>query len=202
MKRNEIKRGEIVAYQHRDYGHPSPAAVVDTESLWTRTNSYSSTTYSRESGWKCGRDRLYRRTTGWLVVHASVYGDAQYEAALTLLREWLVTVPDVIDAEFVAQAANNMPEGLTLNIEANRYLHGPWEAAKAAAVAAREAKNEEYRREADEAQRQRSLTEAINEELKSRGVGDNAVRCGDGRAHVELSTLAQMLGIESEEVSR
>lgn len=196
MKRNEIKAREIIAYQHGSYGYLSPAAVIDTESLWTRTNGHTRTTWRRETGWKCGRDRLYRSQTGWLVVHASYYGHGSLDESLKLLREWLATVPDVIDVDFVVQAANSMPEGLRLDIDANRDLHGPWEAAKAADDAAREAKHEQYRREDAEARHRERVVAEINQALEERGFSGTVRRSGE-LVEIDLSTLAALLGVKA-----
>lgn len=198
MKRTEIKAREVVGYQHGSYGYLTPAAVIDTESLWTRTNGHSRTTWGKAAGWKCGRDRLYRQETGWLVVRVVAYGGADLDKGLKLLREWLTTVPEVIDADFVVQAANSMPEGLVLDIEANRDLHGPWEAAKSAADAAAESKREQWRREEAENNRLIRNISRINRALDEAKVPGMARRSSGDLVEIELSALAALLGVELE----
>jgi hypothetical protein len=197
VKRNEIKAHEVIAYQRGSYGYPTPAAVIDTGSLWTRRNNRDSTTWRRAAGWKCGSDRLYHEETGYLVVKFVYFGGIELDEGLKLLHEWLATLPEQINEPFVKQAANNMPEGLTLDIEANRHLHGPWEAAKAADDAARQARHEQYDREQAE-HRQRARTVAgINQALEERGFSGTARRSG-ALVEIDMSTLAALLGVESE----
>jgi len=199
MKRTEIKAREVVAHQRGSYGSLAPAAVIDTETLWAKEISHSRTAIRRAPGWKCFRERgYYGKEVGYLAVRVVYYGGIDLDERLSLLRGWLESLPEQIDEAFVAQASNSMPEGLTLDIEPNRDLHGPWEIAKAAADAADESKREQWRREeADKNRRIRNINR-VNRALDEAQVAGTARRSGGDLVEIELSALASLLGVDIE----
>ena len=193
MKRTEIKSHEILAHQRGSYDYPSPVAVIDTETLWTRQHSLSSTSYSRAAGWKCSYDRLYRRATGWLVVRPDLSGP-QLDQALELLRQWLAALPEEINETVVNDLANRMPDGLYLSIAASRDLRGDWESVKAA----EDAKRKIQRREEEARRRHLSARRARIDEVKTAisartGAPSTVSDAGGDRVAIDLAVLKQLL---------
>ena len=194
MKRTEIKPREILAHQHGSYDYPSPVAVIDTETLWTRQHSLSSTSYSRAAGWKCSYDRLYRRKTGWLVVRPDLNGPRLDHQVLELLHHWLAALPEKIDETFVNDLANRMPDGLYLSIAASRDLRGDWESVKAA----EDAKRKIQRREEEARRRHLSARRARIDEVKTAisartGAPSTVSDAGGDRVTIDLAVLKQLL---------
>lgn len=199
----------LIGYQRGEYGRMRPAVVLDTTTLWAKSQygSSNSATFDRstDNRYSDTMSYGYGAKTGYLavIVTGSDYDETGRAEQFALLDELLKSVPAPADltGEYVGALSRRMPIGLTLEIVNNRHLHGPsW-----AAIEAERRVRREAQRKADEAaQRKREanadLLAVIMDDIEHRGFAQHTVRPeSDGRASLPLHLLASLLDIDTEE---
>lgn len=209
MKKSELKAGVVYGYQRGSYGYVTPAVLLDAKTLWTtkRSGGFGASdghlkyVKSTDNRYSAGDSWLrYSNEVGYLALMVDWLGDEddkrkRLDAAKTVAAG-LNSTPD---DDAVNNLKGSLPDGVRLDLVNNRWLIAEYEDAVRAEADKREAREAQWIAERDEARRQMALTKAINEALQLRGIGDNAVRVGGegNRAHLKLSTLAELLGVES-----
>lgn len=210
MKRQHIKARTVLAVRHGTRtGTPYPAVVIDTETLWTmhRVGGVGvhdgELHYERADGWRCSRDELYRKATGYLVITYSAYVPA--EKYLTMARravrlsDAVAAVPTELDEDTVNAFAARLPEGVNMGIDDNRGFLGPWDEVMATEQQQREA---EMARLAAEQQRGLNNARMFGRIVTAmRGRGDIDVETAgvklrsDGTVSVPLELLAHLVDV-------
>lgn len=205
MKKTELKAGEVVAHRTSKYHSIHPVIVVDADKLWHEYHDkwHGRYEYRESRATRAGRDSMFRNADGYLVLEHRQVDDDSPEKRVERLKAAYAALP-ALTAENLTEIANNGSlVGVRFAVVSNSHLRGPWEQAVKAAADVEQAEAEQRERERLEVLRLTRLTNAVNAALAERGITDKAVRTtttfGKQRAHVQLETLMQLLGIEPEE---